>query len=267
MTLEGKTAIVTGGAGGIGQAIAERFLREGAAVMMVDIDSARGSEAEQRLGKLGKARFFKADVSERLDVHNMLAAALEHFGDLDILVNNAGVVHKADFLDLKEEDFERVLRINLKGPFLASQGVGRYMVEKVGNGGSPGSIINLSSVQAVLAMADQVAYGASKGAIDMLTKAMALSLAPYGIRVNAVGPGSIMTDMLSATMGTEGGRDMLLSRTPLGRIGEPSEIASIAAFLASDDASYITGQTIYADGGRLALNYTAAPQAPALNGS
>lgn len=262
MRLQGKSAIVTGGAGGIGRAIVERFLREGARVIVADVDGAKGEETARAFGALGRVRFIKADVSNRLDVHNMLAAALEDFGDVDILANSAGIVHKADFLDLKEEDFERVLRINLKGPFLAAQGVARYMVEKVQKGGSPGAIINMSSVQAVITMPEQTAYTTSKGGLDQLTKAMALSLAPYGIRVNAIGPGSIMTDMLKASVGEDdAARDQLLSRTPLGRIGEAKEIASIAAFLASDDASYITGQTIYADGGRLPLNYTMPPKA------
>lgn len=262
MRLEGKSAIVTGGAGGIGRAIAERFLREGVRVIIADVDGTKGEDAAETFSKLGKVRFIKADISNRLDVHNMVAGALESLGDIDILVNSAGVVHKADFIDLKEEDFDRVLRINLKGPFLAAQAVARYMIEKVNKGGSPGTIINMSSVQDVLAMPDQPVYAASKGGIHQLTKSMALSLAPYGIRVNAIGPGSIATDMLTATANDDDARERLLSRTPLRRIGEPEEIASIATFLASDDASYITGQTIYADGGRLALNYTvAAPPA------
>ncbi len=257
MVLDGKTAIVTGGAGGIGRAIAERYLREGANVMIVDMDVAAGAETVAALGKLGKIRFHKANIAERLDVHNMLAATLEQFGDVDILVNNAGVNHRADILDLKEADFERVLKVNLVGPFLAAQSVARYMVDKIGKGGSRGAIINMSSVQAIITMADQLAYAASKGGVDQLTKSIALALAPYGIRVNAIGPGSIMTDMLSKAVDADDARDLLLSRTPLGRIGEPKEIASIAVFLASDDASYITGQTIYADGGRLAMNYVA----------
>jgi len=256
MALQGKTAIVTGGAGGIGYALAERFLRDGAKVVIADVDHFKGEEAERRLAKLGQARFLKTDVSKRLDVHNLVAATLEDFGEIDVLVNNAGIVHSAAFLDLKEEDFDRVIRINLKGAFLAGQAVARYMVERVGKGGPAGSIINMSSVNAVFAIATEVPYSVSKGGIAQLTKVMALSLAPYGIRVNAIGPGSINTDMLTATNNDEAARNRLLSRTPLGRVGEPSEIASIAAFLASDDASYVTGQTIYADGGRLALNYT-----------
>ncbi len=256
MTLDGKTAIVTGAAGGIGYAIAERFLREGARVLIADIDQAKGDRAEADLKKLGETLFIKTDVSKRLDVHNLIAAAIDTFGDIDILVNNAGITHDADFLDVKEADFERVLDVNLKGSFLAGQAVARYMVEKIGDGGSAGSIINMSSVNAVFAKPNLVAYSVSKGGVSQLTKVMALSLAPYGIRVNAIGPGSIMTEMLEAADADPAARARILSRTPLGRIGEPSEIASIAAFLASDDASYITGQTIYADGGRLSLNGT-----------
>lgn len=256
MALDGKTAIVTGGAGGIGLAIAQRFLREGARVMIADVNQSKGDKAEHDLSGLGQVRFFKADIGKRLDIHNLVAATIDAFGDIDILVNNAGIVHGADFLDLKEEDFDRVLRVNLKGSFLAGQAVARFMVEKVAGGGAAGSIVNMSSVNAVFALPEQLAYSVSKGGVNQLTKAMALSLAPYGIRVNAIGPGSILTDMLASVNSDPDDKKRLLSRTPLGRIGEPSEIAAIAAFLASDDASYITGQTIYADGGRLALNYT-----------
>jgi NAD(P)-dependent dehydrogenase (short-subunit alcohol dehydrogenase family) len=256
MKLQGKVAIVTGAAGGIGFAIARRFLQEGCKVMIADIDTAGGGKAERDLSGFGEVRFCKTDVGKRLDVHNLVAAALEGFGDIDILVNNAGIVHGETFLDVSEEDFDRVLHVNLKGSFLAGQAVARYMVDKVKGGGNPGSIVNMSSINAVVAIADQVAYSVSKGGVNQLTRVMALALAPHGIRVNAIGPGSIATDMLSATNGDAGARDRLLSRTPLGRIGNPDEIASIAAFLASDEASYVTGQTLYADGGRLALNYT-----------
>ncbi|HEU4986782.1 MAG TPA: SDR family oxidoreductase [Rhizobiaceae bacterium] len=256
MALDGRTAIVTGGAGGIGYAIAERFLREGARVVIADIDGEKGARALDDLEKLGEARFVKTDVGKRLDIHNLVAATLDAFGDIDILVSNAGIVHGAGFLDLKEEDFDRVLRVNLKGVFLAGQAVAKFMVEKVENGGPAGCIINMSSINAVLAIPDQVPYTISKGGVNQLTKVMALALAPYGIRVNAIGPGSIMTDMLMNVNNDEDARARILSRTPLGRIGDADEIASVAAFLASDDASYVTGQTIYADGGRLPLNYT-----------
>ncbi|WP_048644770.1 SDR family NAD(P)-dependent oxidoreductase [Nitratireductor soli] len=260
MALDGKTAIVTGAAGGIGYAIAERFLRQGVRVMTADIDAEKGLRALPDLQKLGDVRFVKADIGKRLDVHNLLAETIDAFGDVDILVNNAGIVHAAGFLDLREEDFDQVLETNLKGTFLASQAVARYMVEKVEKGEAAGTIINMSSVNAILAIPEQLAYTVSKGGVSQLTRVMALALAPYGIRVNAIGPGSIMTDMLTSVNTDQASRARLLSRTPLGRIGEPSEIASIAAFLASDDASYVTGQTIYADGGRLPLNYTVEPK-------
>ncbi|MBL8582561.1 MAG: SDR family oxidoreductase [Rhizobiaceae bacterium] len=260
MALEGKTAIITGGAGGIGRAIARRFLRDGAKVVVADIDHAMGETAEKDLGALGEVRFIRTDVGSRLDVHNLLAATLELFGDLDILVNNAGIVQDGSILTLTEADFERVLRVNLKGSFLTGQAVAQYLVEKVKNGGSPGAIINMSSVNAVLAIPDQLAYAVSKGGVAQLTRAMALELAPWGIRVNAIGPGSIETDMLAAVNKDAGARNRLLSRTPLGRVGQPDEIAAIAAFLASSEASYVTGQTIYADGGRLPLNYMVPPK-------
>ncbi len=265
MLLENKVAIVTGGARGIGYAIARRFLDEGARVVIADIDEDAGSEAVQQLGAYGAVRFVECDVGERLDVHNLVAATIDGFGGVDALVNNAGVLVVGDFLELDEADFDKVIRTNLKGAFLCSQAVARHMVERIGEGGTPGVIVNMSSVNAVLAIANQVPYSVSKGGINQLTRVMALALAPHGIRVNAIGPGSIMTDMLASAMDDPEARKRLLSRTPLGRLGEPAEIAAIAAFLVSDDASYITGQTIYADGGRLPLNYTVPvkPQSPA----
>lgn len=256
--MDGKVAIVTGGAKGIGYAIARRFLRDGGRVILADIDEKTAEAASSELSELGEVQFVAADVSERLDVRNLIAATLDGFGDIDVLVNNAGVTHAADFLDLSETDFERVLAVNLKGAFLCGQAVARTMVDKVKKGGEPGSIINMSSINAVLAIADQIPYSVSKGGIGQLTRVMALSLAPHGIRVNAIGPGSVMTDMLSSVVTSGDAREKILARTPLGRIGDPSEIAGIAAFLVSKDAAYITGQTLYADGGRLPLNYTVA---------
>ena len=254
--MEGKVAIVTGGAKGIGYAVSKRFLSDGARVVIADNDEKAGESAVADLSKLGRVRFVLADVSQRLDVRNLIATALNAFGDIDVLVNNAGISHAADFLDLKEEDFNRVLSVNLKGTFLCGQAVARFLVKKVGDGADPGSIVNVSSINAIVAIPDQAPYVASKGGVCQLTRAMALSLAPYGIRVNAVGPGSVMTDMLKTVVKDRDVSDRILSRTPMGRIGDPSEIAGIVAFLASKDASYVTGQTVYADGGRLALNYT-----------
>ena len=256
MALDGKVAIVTGGAKGIGLAIARRFLQDGAKVVIADVDEKSGQAAVADLKSLGEVRFAVCDVSNRLHVHNLVATALDEFGEIDILVNNAGIVSKGDFLELEEESFDKVLSVNLKGAFLCGQAVARHMVETVKNGGAPGAIINMSSINAVFAIADQVGYSISKGGLNQLTKVMSLSLASHGIRVNAIGPGSIMTDILRAVADDPEAERRILSRTPLGRIGEPREIAAVAAFLASEDASYITGQTIYADGGRLGLNYT-----------
>jgi glucose 1-dehydrogenase len=253
--LADKVAIVTGAARGIGLAIAKRFVAEGAKVVLSDIDERAGSLEAKRLGT--STRFIACDVGDSGQVKRLLDGACKAFtGDIDILVNNAGVVHGADFLELKEEDFDRVLRINLKGAFLVSQAVARRMVEQTRAGKKPGSIVNLSSINAVVAIADQIPYCISKGGIGQLTRATALALAPHGIRVNAIGPGSVMTEMLAAVAQNREAKRRIMSRTPLGRFAEPEEVASVAVFLTSDDASYITGETVFADGGRLALNYT-----------
>ncbi len=251
MKLTQKVAIVTGATQGIGLACAQRLVAEGAQVMLVDIKP-DGQQAAEALG--GQARFFAADVSQKADVDALVAATLAAFGRIDILINNAGVTHAADFLDLAEEDFDRVLRVNLKSMFLCGQAVAREMVKQ-----QSGCIINMSSVNSELAIPNQVPYVVSKGGVNQLTKVMALNLAPYGIRVNGIGPGTILTELAKkAVLGSPEARHTILSRTPLGRCGEPEEVASIAAFLASDDASYMTGQTLFADGGRMALNYTVA---------
>jgi NAD(P)-dependent dehydrogenase (short-subunit alcohol dehydrogenase family) len=256
MRLANKVAIVTGAARGIGLAIAKRYRADGARVVLADVDENAGGAAAAGLGANDVVRFIACDVGDRVAVERLVMATVEAFGEIDILVNNAAILAGADFLDLKEADFDRVLRVNLKGAFLCGQAVAKRMVARVKAGGPAGAVINLSSVNAVFALANQVPYSISKGGISQLTKVMALSLAPWGIRVNAIGPGSIMTEMLQTVMDSPDMRQRILSRTPLGRVGEPSEIAAVAAFLASDDASYITGQTIYADGGRLPLNYT-----------
>ncbi|GAB3401367.1 SDR family oxidoreductase [Massilia agilis] len=250
MRLANKVAIVTGASQGIGLACAKRLVQEGARVMLADVREAEGHAAVEQLG--AAARFFCADVSQKADVDALVAATLEGFGQLDILVNNAGVTHAAEFLDLAEEDFDRVLRINLKSMFLCSQAAAREMVKR-----GSGCIINMSSVNAELAIPNQVPYVVSKGGVNQLTRVAAISLAPHGVRVNAIGPGTILTELAKkAVLGSPEARHTILSRTPLGRCGEPEEVAAIAAFLASDDASYLTGQTLYADGGRMALNYT-----------
>ena len=254
MQLKDKVALVTGAGQGIGLACAEALAREGAHVLLADVkeDAIRG-EASRLVQGGAKAAWIVCDVSRRDHVNRAVARAVSEFGRLDILVANAGIVHAAEFLDLEEADFDRVLGVTLKGAFLAGQAAARQMVKQ----GGGGAIVNMSSVNAVLAIPNQVPYVISKGAVNQLTKVMAVALAPHGIRVNGIGPGTILTDLArSAVLGNREAEQKILSRTPLGRMGEPEEIASVAVFLASDDASYLTGQTIYPDGGRLALNYT-----------
>jgi NAD(P)-dependent dehydrogenase (short-subunit alcohol dehydrogenase family) len=245
-----KTAIVTGAARGIGLACARRFVAEGAKVLIADIDDKAGAAAAQAFG--AAAHYFHCDVGDAASVTAMIKEAETTFGGIDILVNNAGIVHGADFLDLTEADFDRVLRVNLKGAFLVAQGVARHLVAAK----KQGAIVNIASINSVVAIPNQTPYSVSKGGLLQLTRVMAMALAPHGIRVNAIGPGSIMTDLLKAVGSDKEAKRRILSRTPLGRIGEPDEVASVAAFLASSDASYITGEIIYVDGGRLALNYT-----------
>ncbi len=243
--LAGKRAVVTGAANGIGRAIAQAFVREGAAVILADIAEAANAELAASLGQIAR----RTDVSRKSEIDALFTFVAESWGGLDILVNNAGVTHAADLLDLTEEDFDRVMAINLKSALFGTQNAARLM--KAG-----GVIINMSSVNAILGIPNQIPYAVSKGALKQLTNVSALSLAPRGIRVNAIGPGTIMTDLARSIMTDRAAEDRILSRTPLGRTGAPEEVASIAVFLACDESSYVTGQTIYPDGGRLGLNYT-----------
>ncbi len=248
MRLQGKVAIVTGAARGIGLAIAQRFVKEGAHVALADwlADDVKAEAAA--LGSSALA--VPTDVGDAGAVRRLVERTVERFGRLDCMVANAAVQAEIPFLDLTEEEFDRVIRVNLKGAFLCGQTAARQMVKA----GSRGTIINMSSVNAVVAHPVLVHYAASKGGIAMLTKGMAVSLAPHGIRVNGIGPGTVNTPINANFFGMPGMVERFLMRTPLGRIAEADEIASVAVFLASDDASYVTGTTIYADGGRLALN-------------
>ncbi|QVQ28920.1 SDR family NAD(P)-dependent oxidoreductase [Achromobacter deleyi] len=251
MKLQNRVALVTGAAGGIGLAIARRFVDEGAHVLLADRKEAELTEAARALGE--RAAAFVADVTDPAAAQALADDCVRRWGGLDICVCNAGVIRAADFLDLTLEDLDTVMNVNVRGTFLVAQAAARAMVA---GGRRNGAIVTLSSMTAELAMPDQLAYGASKGAVRQMTKSMALSLAPHGIRVNAIGPGSIDTEILATITSNPAARRTVLSRIPLQRLGSTDEVAKVAVFLAGDDASYVTGQTVYVDGGRLALNYT-----------
>jgi NAD(P)-dependent dehydrogenase (short-subunit alcohol dehydrogenase family) len=259
-----RVVIVTGGAKGIGLACARRFSRDGALVVVADVDEEAGVEAARELGaEANEALFIRCDVSDRLDVRNLMAETLSGFGRVDVLVNNAGVVAPGDVFDLAEDEFDRVMATNLKGAFLCGQAVARQMKEQIETQSvrieevrRRYAIVNMSSVNSVTAIAEHLAYNVSKGGLNQLTRAMALGLAPLGVRVNAVAPGSVNTDVLRLVVNDPVRLKALISRTPMGRVADTDEIASVVAFLASSDASYMTGEIVFVDGGRMALNMT-----------
>ena len=253
MKLSGKVAAITGAARGIGRACAKRFLDDGVKVVISDVDAEGLAATAADLARPDALRTIVGNVARRADVDQLVAAAVKEFGRLDIMVNNAGVARNRDILEISEEEFDEIIGINLKGAFFGVQAAAKQMIAQ----GGGGVIVNMSSVNALLAIPSLATYAMSKGGMKQLTSVAAVALAPHGIRVVAVGPGTILTDMVKSSIYTsDDARKTVMSRTPAGRGGEPSEVASVVAFLASDDASYITGQTIYPDGGRLVLNYT-----------
>lgn len=243
-------ALVTGGARGIGYASAEALAADGARIVIVDIDGDAAAEAAKTLG--GDALSYACDMGDPKAIADLFDRVEAEAGPVSILVNCAGIAISGDFLEAGLEDFQRVIDVNLIGTFLATQRAAKTMVAK----GIEGAVVNMSSINAQVAIPNIASYCASKGGVMQLTKAAALALAPHNIRVNAVGPGSIDTAMLAGVNANEEAMARVMSRTPLKRIGAAKEIGSIVAFLASDKASYITGETIYADGGRIAMNYT-----------
>jgi glucose 1-dehydrogenase len=251
--LDDRVVVVTGGAQGIGEACARRLVGDGAAVALWDMSDVPGERLAAELTAAGHRAIYRhCNVALAADVNAALAATLAAYGRVDGLVNNAGIFKAADFLDITEADWDAVLDVNLKGSFLVGQAVAREMVRAGG-----GSVVNMSSVNGRLAIPTIASYNASKGGIDQLTRVMALALADRGVRVNAVAPGTIATELArNAVLTSDEARARILSRTPMKRLGEPSEIADVCAFLLSDASSYITGEIVVVDGGRMTLNYT-----------
>jgi NAD(P)-dependent dehydrogenase (short-subunit alcohol dehydrogenase family) len=251
--LETQVIVITGASQGIGAACAERLAAEGAGLALWDVDDERGRALASRLAESGtRAIYVHCNVASKTEVDAAVATTLATFHRMDGLVNNAGIFKAADFLDITEEDWDTVIGVNLKGAFLVGQAVAREMARA-----GQGAIVNMSSVNGLMAIPGIASYNASKGGINQLTRAMALALADRGIRVNAVAPGTIATELAkNAVLTSDEARTRILSRTPMKRLGDPSEVAEVAAFLLSSAASYMTGEIVYVDGGRLALNYT-----------
>lgn len=247
--LSNRRYLVTGAARGLGLAIAQRLVAEGARVMLADVLP----EGEDRAAELGAfAAFVCCDVSSRVQIAAAIDATAARFGGIDGLVNNAGIAPRGDIFSETPEQFDQVIATNLTAAFHATQLAVPHLIAAGG-----GVIVNMSSVNALLTIPSLLAYNVAKGGLNQLTRNTAVALAPHNIRVVGIGPGTILTELAkNAVMADDAARRQILSRTPMGRAGEPAEIAAIAAFLLSDDASYITGETLYADGGRLGLNYT-----------
>jgi len=251
MKLTNRIAVVTGAARGIGRACAERLLAEGAKVVIADIDAARLNETAAALGSPDRVLPVVMDVSKKAQVEALVATAVEKFGRLDIMVNNAGIAMVQDFLAVTKDDYDKVLGVNLEGAFWGTQAAARQMIAQ----GGGGVIINMSSINSGLANPRVATYAITKGGMNQITGTAAVAFARNGIRVVGVGPGTIDTDMIHTGFVSDFTERAILARTPIGRYGAASEVAAVVAFLASDDASYITGETIYPDGGRRVLNY------------
>lgn len=243
MRLKDKVAIVTGASSGLGKAIAEMYIKEGAKVAFSDINEYEGIE------KYGDNAFFmKTDVSSSQEVQALIEETIKRFGGLDIIVNNAGIGTTGNIYDLKDEDWQRVIDINLNGVFYGLRGAALYMKEK----GVKGSIINMASILGQVGFRSAAAYCASKGGVNQLTRTSALELAPDGIRVNSIAPGFILTEMTKGIDSDSQAGAYVKEQTPMGHMGEPDDIAYAAVYLASDESKFVTGSVLYVDGGWMA---------------
>ncbi len=247
MQLDQKVAVVTGSDSGIGRGIAIEFAREGAAVVINYAHAqSKAEEVHQTITQMGgKALVIQADVSQYQQATGLIQQAVEQFGKIDILVNNAGMEIHSPFLDVSEEQYDRVLGVDLKGPFFCAQAAAKEMVKRK----IAGRIINISSVHEDLPMPQNIPYCCAKGGIRMFMRTICLELAPYGITVNNIGPGAIDTPIDADVKADPKKWQMLLDEIPLHRVGQPEEVGKLAVYLASDAASYVTGSTFFIDGG------------------
>jgi glucose 1-dehydrogenase len=247
--LEGKVALVTGGDQGIGHGIALRLAQEGADVAIVFRSNQKGADDTTReIQALGrKTTAIQADVGKIEDDRRLVSEAIAKMGKIDILVNNAGLERRADFWEATEQDFDLVINVNLKGVFFTTQAFVRHLMERK----SPGKVINISSVHEELPFPHFASYCASKGGLKMLTRDLAIELAPFGITTNNIAPGAIETPINTKLLNDPEKLNAVLENIPLRRLGKPEDVAGLAAFLASSDADYVTGATFFVDGGLL----------------
>jgi len=245
---DGKVAVVTGGGRGMGRAVALRLAREGARVVVAEVNPEHGREVAAEIRDSGGAATEVAgDVSRLADVEAIFGAAVKAYGTVDILVNNAGIAVARPLIEYTEAEWDRQMDVNVKGVFFCSQAAARVMIPR-----RHGKIVNFASTSAFVSSSHpEVAYDTSKGAVRQMTVSMAAELAPHGINVNAVAPGTTATEMTKSTLATDDGMAWQLARIPMGRVGQPDDIASVVLFLCSPEASYITGHTLVADGGWL----------------
>jgi 3-oxoacyl-[acyl-carrier protein] reductase len=251
--LRDKRVLISGGSSGIGKATAQRFLEEGARVVLCGLDAEEVASAVAELREFGAVSGIAVDVGREEDVARLTGSAGAALGGIDVLINNAGTGWREPFLEITPSHWDHMITVNLRGMFLVAQAVARVLVEQ----GGGGVIVNMSSTNGLGGEADYAHYNASKGGVLLLTKTMAVELGPYGIRVNALCPGFIETPLNAAISADLGGQDFAHAyagdHIPLGRAGQPAEVAAVYAFLASDDASFMTGAEVVIDGGQLAV--------------